>query len=107
MKRDFLEGLGLDKETVDKIMAENGAALEREKAKTAQAKTDLAAAQAQLGQRDKDLEALRGTAGDAEAVRKQLEELQASTPRRRSSTRPSWQSGTMPTPSPGPSPARG
>ena len=31
MKRDFLEALGLEKETVDKIMAENGADLEREK----------------------------------------------------------------------------
>lgn len=35
MKREFLEGL--DKKTVDKIMAENGADLEREKAKTAAA----------------------------------------------------------------------
>lgn len=35
MKRDFLEGLGLEKDTVDKIMAENGADLEREKASKA------------------------------------------------------------------------
>lgn len=76
MKRDFLEGLGLDKETVDKIMAENGADLEREKAKTTQAKADLADAQAQLSQRDKDLEELKRSSGDAEAVKKQLEELQ-------------------------------
>ena len=35
MKREFLRGLGLEKETVDKIMAVNGADLEREKAKAA------------------------------------------------------------------------
>ena len=76
MKRDFLEGLGLDKETVDKIMVENGADLEREKAKTTAAKADLAAAQAQIADRDKDLETLKATAGDAEANKKALEELQ-------------------------------
>lgn len=77
MKREFLEGLGLDKETVDKIMTENGADLEREKAKTTQAKADLADAQAKLADRDKDLEQLKATAGGAEATKKQLEELQA------------------------------
>lgn len=77
MKREFLEGLGLDKETVDKIMAENGADLEREKAKTTQAKAGLADAQAKLADRDKDLAELQKTSGDAEAVKKQLEELQA------------------------------
>lgn len=77
MKREFLEGLGLEKEAVDKIMAENGADLEREKAKTIQAKADLADAQSKLADRDKDLEALQKTSGDAAAVKKQLEELQA------------------------------
>lgn len=42
MKREFLESLGLDKETVDKIMAENGSDLEREKAETEQYKAQLA-----------------------------------------------------------------
>lgn len=77
MKRDFLENLGLDKETVDKIMAENGADIEREKAKATQAKADLSDAQKQLADRDKDLEQLKATAGDAEANKKALEELQA------------------------------
>ena len=48
MKRDFLEALGLEKETVDKIMAENGTDLEREKAKTTAARADLADAQGKL-----------------------------------------------------------
>ncbi len=76
MKRDFLEGLGLEKETIDKIMAENGADLEREKAKTTQAKADLTDVQAQLSQRDADLKALQKTAGDSEEIQKQLNELQ-------------------------------
>lgn len=76
MKREFLESLGLEKEAVDKIMAENGADLEREKAKATQAKADLAEAQQKLSDREKDLEELKKSAGDAEAVKKQLEELQ-------------------------------
>jgi len=76
MKREFLEGLGLDKDTVDKIMAENDADLEREKAKTNQAKADFAGAQQQLADRDKDLEQLRTKAGDSAAIQQQLAELQ-------------------------------
>ena len=33
MKREFLEGLGLEKEAIDKIMAENGKDIEAGKAK--------------------------------------------------------------------------
>lgn len=77
MKREFLEAMGLDKEDVDKIMAENGSDLEKEKAKTAAAKADLEKAQTALADREKDLEELKKTAGDAETTKKQLEELQA------------------------------
>ena len=56
MKREFLEAMGLDKEDVDKIMAENGSDLEKEKAKTAAAKADLEKAQTALADREKDLE---------------------------------------------------
>ena len=75
MKREFLEALNLDKEMIDKILAENGNDIEREKAKTLQAKADLADAQAQLKERTKDLEELKKTAGNAEEVQRQLEEL--------------------------------
>lgn len=77
MKREFLEGLGLENEAIEKIMAENGADIEREKAKTAQAKADFTDAQAKLAEREKDLESLKASVGDADASRKQLEELQA------------------------------
>ena len=35
MKRDFLEGLGLESEVIDKIMKENGKDIENAKAKFA------------------------------------------------------------------------
>ena len=76
MKRDFLEGLGLDKDTVDKILDENSRDIGREKQKADQAKEDLNAARQQLADRDKDIEDLRKSSGDAESVRKQLEDLQ-------------------------------
>lgn len=77
MKRDFLEGLGLEKETVDKIMAENGADLEREKAKTTAAKADLADAQGKLSAAQTELDGLKKSSGDIAAVQKQLTDLQA------------------------------
>ena len=41
MKREFLEGLGLEKDTIDKIMAENGSDINREKAKADEYKSQL------------------------------------------------------------------
>lgn len=40
MKRDFLEGLNLEKEVIDQIMAENGKDIEAEKAKLTTAEAD-------------------------------------------------------------------
>lgn len=48
MKREFLEGLGLEKEAIDKIMAENGADIEKHKNETIKAQTDLTDIQSQL-----------------------------------------------------------
>lgn len=44
MKTDFLEGLGLSKDVIDKIMAENGRDVEAEKAKTAAKAGELSTA---------------------------------------------------------------
>lgn len=77
MKREFLEGFGLEQEAVNKILAENNSDIEREKAKTNQAKADLADAQAQLSERLKDLEELKKSSSDADGLKKQLEALQA------------------------------
>lgn len=77
MKRDFLEELGLDKDLIDKVLDENSRDIGREKQKADQAKEDLAAVREQLTARDKDIEELKKTSGDAENIRKQLEELQS------------------------------
>lgn len=77
MKREFLEGLGLEKETVDKIMAENGADLEREKAKTTVAKADLADAQGKLSTAQAELDGLKKANGDVAAIQQKLTDLQA------------------------------
>lgn len=41
MKREFLEGLGLEKDVIDKIMTENGNDINREKAKADEYKAQL------------------------------------------------------------------
>lgn len=64
MKREFLTELGLEKETIDKIMAENGKDIAAEKAKTTAAEASLAELQTTLdeanttiaGFREKDLD---------------------------------------------------
>lgn len=53
MKRDFLSGLELEKETIDKIMAEYGKSIERYKA-------DKEQLEVQIAGKDKELETLNG-----------------------------------------------
>ena len=77
MKRDFLEALGLDKDTVDKVLDENSKDIGREKQKLDQVKADLATAQEQLAQRDKDIEELKKSSGDVDGIKQQLADLQA------------------------------
>lgn len=48
MKREFLEGLGLEKDTIDKIMAENGNDINREKQKADEYKSQLDSAKETL-----------------------------------------------------------
>lgn len=77
MKRDFLEGLGLEKDVVDKILDENSRDIGREKQKADQAKEDLAAVQQQLADRDKETEAYKTQIADrdySDAVHKAISE---------------------------------
>ena len=76
MKRDFLEALGIDKETIDKILDENSRDIGREKQKTEQLKSDKEAIEQQLADRVKDIEDLKKSTGDAAEIKAQLEELQ-------------------------------
>lgn len=77
MKREFLEGLGLEKDAVDRIIDENSKDIGRWKQKAEAAEADKAAVEQQLIDRDKDMEDLRKSAADADGIRKQLEDLQA------------------------------
>lgn len=75
MKRELLEGLGLEKDAIDKIMAANGEDIQREKQAAQNAKADVAQLREQLADRTKDLEDLRKKSGGADEVRAQLDEL--------------------------------
>lgn len=76
MKKEELLEIGLTEEQADKVFAMNGRDVEKHKKAAETAKTDLEAAQKQLADREKDLNDLKQTAGDAEAVKKQLADLQ-------------------------------
>ena len=56
MKRDFLEGLGLEKEAIDQIMAENGKDIEAEKTKTKATEADRDRYKDQLDTTNEELE---------------------------------------------------
>ena len=53
MKRKFLEDLGLEKDAIDKIMAENGSDVNAAKADYEATKQQLESANAQIQERDK------------------------------------------------------
>lgn len=77
MKRKFLEDLGLEKDAIDKIMAENGSDVNAAKADYEATKQQLESANAQIQERDKQLETLRKSSGDNETLQKQITDLQA------------------------------
>lgn len=59
MKREFLEGLGLEKGKIDSIMAEHGKTVESYKSKNTDLTSGLDDLKKQLEQRDKDLKELK------------------------------------------------
>lgn len=77
MKRKFLEDLGLEKEAIDKIMAENGSDIEAAKADYNSLKQQLDAANAQIQDRDTQLETLKNSTGDMESLKQQIATLQS------------------------------
>lgn len=76
MNREFLEALGLEKEAIDKIMGEHGKSVQAVKTKADDAQATVDGLQAQLSQRDKDIDELKSKSGSSEEVQKQLEALQ-------------------------------
>lgn len=76
MKRKFLEDLGLTKEQVDSIMAENGKDINEAKGDVESIKAELKTAKDTIQERDTQLEGLKKSAGDNEELKKQIETLQ-------------------------------
>lgn len=76
MKRDFLKELGLADDIINKIMAENGEDIEREKRIAEKAKADLNEARQNYDQLSQEYEKLKGSAGDAAGIQSKLDELQ-------------------------------
>lgn len=81
MTRKQLEDLGLSKEQVDSIIKINGDDIENAKAASAteikNLQTEVSGYKTQIADRDKQLETLKATAGDNEALTKQIADLQA------------------------------
>ncbi|MEG1584023.1 MAG: phage scaffolding protein [Anaerovorax sp.] len=81
MKREQLKELGLEKEQIDSIMKINGEDIEHAKEVTGEESKNLQAEieglNAQVKDRDKQLDTLKASAGDNEVLTKQIADLQA------------------------------
>lgn len=81
MTRKQLEDLGLSKEQVDSVIKINSDDIENAKSASAaeikNLQTEISGLNTQVADRDKQLETLKATAGDNEALTKQIAELQA------------------------------
>lgn len=75
MKREFLEGLNLEKEAIDQIMAENGRDIEAEKAKVTAAEADRDKYKEQLETATTELEKFKDV--DPEEFKTTVENLKA------------------------------
>lgn len=81
MTRKQLEDMGLSKEQVDSIIKINGDDIENAKAASAteikNLKAEVASLNTQVSDRDKQLETLKASSGDNEALKQQIADLQA------------------------------
>lgn len=76
MKRKFLEELGLEKEVIDKIMAENGADIEAEKAKAVEATNKLESITTQLTEANNTIKDLKKNNSSNEALQTKVKEYE-------------------------------
>jgi chromosome segregation ATPase len=77
MKTEFLKGLGLEQDAIDKIMAENGKDIESFRAQVETLKASETGLKGQLAQRDKDLTELKKNAGDSEDLKTKYDDLES------------------------------
>lgn len=75
MNREFLESLELEKEVIDKVMAEHGKAINTNKQTLEEAQTTAQTLKEQLEERDTDLKELKGKATNSDDLEAQLETL--------------------------------
>lgn len=75
MKREFLKGLGLEAETIDKIMSEYGKTVAAKDAKIELMESEKTELAENLKQRDADLKDLTKKAAGNEDLKKQLDEM--------------------------------
>ncbi|MBM5707371.1 phage scaffolding protein [Listeria ivanovii] len=76
MKREFLEGLGLEKEAIDSIMSEHGKSTNELRSKVTELETEKGSLAEQLTQRDSDIDSLRKDSGTSAELKTQLEKWQ-------------------------------
>ena len=76
MEREFVKGLGLEKDAIDKIMAENGKDIELEKGKVKDIQSQLVTANNTIKERDKQLETLKNSPDNPETLKQQIQQLQ-------------------------------
>lgn len=75
MKRKFLEDLGIEKEAIDKIMAENGRDIEAVKGDIENLKTELKTANKTIAERDTQLEEIKEKYKDSDGLAAEIEKL--------------------------------
>ncbi|AUM96153.1 MULTISPECIES: phage scaffolding protein [Clostridium] len=76
MKRKFLEDLGLTKEQVDSVMAENGRDIEAEKEKISSTTTELEDIKIQLKEANSTITELKKNNGDNETLQTKVKEYE-------------------------------
>ena len=76
MKKEFLKGLGLDDEVIDKIFAENGKDVNAAKSSVDELKAELETAQKKITDYETEIGGLRESVGEAEKLQEKIDKLQ-------------------------------
>jgi len=76
MRRDLFNGLDLEKEVIDEILAENGRDIEKAKKDYETIKSQLEKANNTIKERDAQLEKLKNSPDNPETLKQQIQQLQ-------------------------------
>lgn len=75
MNREFLKGLGLEEEAIEKVMAEHGKTVNSTKQELETAQSEVKSLKEQLTERDTQLDDLSKKAGDSDTLKEQINAL--------------------------------